>query len=47
LVLFHFLRSQDRSPVVSLGIFPKLQTEPYAVGSTQPLRNVYQENSWG
>jgi hypothetical protein len=30
-------RSRDRSPVVSLGIFPKLPTEPYAVGSTLAL----------
>jgi hypothetical protein len=31
--------SRDRSPVVSLGIFfPKLPTEPCALGSTQPLK---------
>jgi hypothetical protein len=32
-------RSRDRSPVVSLVIFfPKLQTEPCALGPTQPLK---------
>jgi hypothetical protein len=31
-------QSRDRSPVVSLGIFfPRLPTEPCALGSTQPL----------
>jgi hypothetical protein len=36
-ILLKYL-SRDRSPVVSLKIFPKLPTEPCALGSTQPLK---------
>jgi hypothetical protein len=39
-------RSRDRSPVVSLGFFPRLTTEPCALESTQSLKMSTRKIPW-